>query len=852
MAIFLLAGLDWADAQNLFGGANQSSITNYTGIVVQTGGAYGVIPVQGGYLLQNFNNSTVTQTFHLGFKLVNGAGGTVINEVLNNDFVVNAPAHTNPGGTQSAFLNPPANSIATFDPTDATTAANTTYFVSTQLYRKTTGGGYIALGSALSPGYRFNVVAGGSNAGIVGYLDELDVTQSFAVATAVGGDSFQLRVQGVLGRLEQTGQPIVTDNYQIFLDATVTGAATGQVVNSRTAIPVALANHTLVNGPTGFVVDQMVNLHPDGQIDSTDSYTIVVNLSYAGTDNIETLADTASLSSQRLLHFNGTLLFGGVTATISAISNVPLPLGTIDQVGENTTLGLPLGGAILTGNPGYTISTDNDLAVLLHIDGTAEVTDTENVATVAPPAPTDGDSLNGVSFTRDGITLDTTGATAMVSVKLPAGFGVALGTQNRRMLGVFPAGTIALDSNLKPASNTVTLSAFNLGVESFDAVHEELPLFFACHQIVWDTAAATFTVQRTSTFHVRRGELNTLDTVRNTLSDPTAADRPSNEGYFRDATGNDWVVITADAQGRAVLTTAAVTLPASNFTAHFPAGVNVAWTQPGAVVISNGQCDTAQSALPGAADATFTTSPGAPSNPSPAGNDSFTFTPDGGTWNFTPDGGLHAAGTITGAPLRWDARDATHYVQTTDSFTDASAHLPGHVMLGSLATTSDDNRPGEVLLTGFGKPDDPAYIERPGDAESYAAGLADYAGLNFRALTDGAVNATSLIGDASVGPYPLRGTSKYYIRLAGISGIHEAVTSAFASQGAIIVHGFPLTLNNYQLSFLDNADHDSLITGTVGVPAPRPLLAGISQPFTKLIFDLKGEPTDITLPEPNT
>src|SRR5262249_37261884 len=158
-------------------------------------------------------------------------------------------------------------------------------------------------------------------------------------------------------------------------------------------------------------------------------------------------------------------------------------------------------------------------------------------------------------------------------------------------------------------SGTVNLDAASLGVTAFEAVHEELPAFFEANRIVWNTAAATFTVQRTSTFYVRKYELDTLDASRSTLADPTAADRPSNEGYFRnpapDAGVN--VVISTDAQGRAVLTTAQVDLPASNFTSHFPLGTNVGWTQPGMVVISAGQLDTAQSSLPGASVATFTT-----------------------------------------------------------------------------------------------------------------------------------------------------------------------------------------------------------------------------------------------------
>jgi hypothetical protein len=45
------------------------------------------------------------------------------------------------------------------------------------------------------------------------------------------------------------------------------------------------------------------------------------------------------------------------------------------------------------------------------------------------------------------------------------------------------------------------------------------------------------------------------------------------------------VVVRADAQGRAVLDDATIDLPQGQFTAHFPAGVTIAWTGQGQLVI---------------------------------------------------------------------------------------------------------------------------------------------------------------------------------------------------------------------------------------------------------------------------
>ncbi len=390
--------------------------------------------------------------------------------------------------------------------------------------------------------------------------------------------------------------------------------------------------------------------------------------------------------------------------------------------------------------------------------------------------------------------------------------------------------------------------------------HEDLPVVFETPLITWDALAGTFAVQRSSSRYTRQIELDLLDSVRATLTDPTAADRPSNEGYFRalDGSAGADIVVSSDPQGRAILTTAHVDLPQGNFTAHFPLGTVVAWGPGGAVVVQDGLLDPNQSMLANAADAVFHTWPGAPENPpSPvppnfAGpDDLFTFSPGATTWTFTANGGLHAEGVINSAPLRWGARADGTFADVTGDFTIASAHLPGHVLRAQLATTTDDNRAGELLLTGQGQPGDPNYIERPGDP-GYAVGAADYAGLNFRVGSDGAQTATSEIGDAIVGPYSLRGTSKYYVRAAGVSGIHEAVDSSFAAAAsALTVHGFSLSLNNFQLSFRDNTIHESLITGTVNVPGAKAGFPGFAQPFERLALTDKGELGPITIPSPN-
>src|SRR5262249_907567 len=140
------------------------------------------------------------------------------------------------------------------------------------------------------------------------------------------------------------------------------------------------------------------------------------------------------------------------------------------------------------------------------------------------------------------------------------------------------------------------------------------------------------------------------------------------------------------------------------------------------------------------------------------------------------------------------------------------------------------------------------YVERPRTA-AYADGFADYAGLNFRSAGDGTQTGTSLLGDASLGPYPLSAATKYYVRKAGVSGIQAADRSFFGFDGrAVPMDGFHLALTDYQMAFRDNANVDSLVTGTVDVPGVlgNP---GFSVAFSKLYFDLQGRPRDLDLVE---
>ena len=112
--------------------------------------------------------------------------------------------------------------------------------------------------------------------------------------------------------------------------------------------------------------------------------------------------------------------------------------------------------------------------------------------------------------------------------------------------------------------------------------------------------------------------------------------------------------------------------------------------------------------------------------------------------------------------------------------------MPGHALIASPLATTD--QPAAALLTGYGSPEQPDRMERP-MTTPYAEGFADYAGLNFRATDQ---QARSILAGKETPLYALKTRSKYYVRPAGVSGIHDAVSLL---PPVLKMFGFDVTLD---------------------------------------------------------
>jgi len=172
--------------------------------------------------------------------------------------------------------------------------------------------------------------------------------------------------------------------------------------------------------------------------------------------------------------------------------------------------------------------------------------------------------------------------------------------------------------------------------------------------------------------------------------------------------------------------------------------------------------------------------------------------------------------------------------------TNATFAMAGAFLRGNDNTASDDDGAAAILLTGANTTS-ANLIERP-EAPRYAIGAADYAGLNVRAIADGMFDARSVIAGSPV-TYDLRGNSKYYLRLGGVSGIHGGVGGSFPA--TLTLWGYSFGFSNYSLAFLDNENVASRTDGYINLPNP----SDIPVEFAELKFTCPGKPESAELPD---
>ena len=551
---------------------------------------------------------------------------------------------------------------------------------------------------------------------------------------------------------------------------------------------------------------------------------------------------TNSTSSSRLFHFNGELDFGPVQTFFTQLSGdpwVPPFVGIPPAIPAHLQVSGQSG--VIVGAPNITYGNGARLGVYLQSNGIALFTTNvitapgpllTNVPVVAPNTPAlDLAIVNGVAFVRTNTQLNASGGSSEVTALLPAGFGIrtngASGLISSRLFkGNAPMGRIGLGAGLLPDSPAALTTAMFASVDSH-------PLIFLASALVWTPTLGAFSLTTVFPQHAANVEFSLTNGNRLSNNRHYQAISPGVVPLVTIGTSNGFARLFADFDYRST---------GGVFTAHFPYGAKIGWTNGGQFRIRDGEISQTNggSFLAGVTPVTVPYPADCIGCAATNSMTNVTVAPISQTLLLTRDGGLIANGApLTNRSLAWgyiaSSNDFANRIQTT---TNVSVHVPGGSLRGGETVLPGDGGGAVLMLTGVDA-DNLSYLERPDfmgtpNFAAYQEGLADYAGVNYSVISNSARYATSILAGVKIAGWPLASRSKYYARASGVSGIHEATAGGFPSNAAL--YGYSIILSNYSLSFLDSENKDSRTFGSLRLPYP----AGITQDFSNLQFSCPG------------
>lgn len=597
--------------------------------------------------------------------------------------------------------------------------------------------------------------------------------------------------------------------------------------------------------------------------------------------------NTAESAAERILHFNGVLRFGSgarqVDAILTDVINSPSAgVATATEVG--TTLVLGEQGAVLGFNGAYTFGNPaQTLEVALQANGRA-VSKSALVMEMDQPA-VDESTLGGVTFQRapGSLQLTVDGLRAELRVRLPAGMGWGASAAARVLNHSLVVANVPLNNQLLPSTVNVAFATAGWFFE------ESKPVMTRFTAVNWTPGSGSFVFTTAESAFVRGAAMLSLESQAEFMTNPDAVKRRSNDHYYRAVTGfsGGTATVTTGMNGDARVsgTLSFGVLGINLFRPHFPYADDTLGTS---ISITSGQMQIVEDRVVPAgsylsASAPFTLTfdrscanvtgkSGCPSD-GVADMGLVIFTPEDVNavtrmLRFTRDGGLSARGSLFGvdALLKWgkDPAVANRYAQALESkFNDGGYHMPGHVLAGGMNRLDPQSeqpatavmlRPvlGAAAILHSGalpySEQTPDQLERPGIREvklgdvtyGYSLGEGDYAGLNLR-VSEEPKQARSVIGDYQSDPYDLALASKYYVRLSGVSGRHQALDLA----GGLVIYGYDLNLTRYGLGFLSNKNVTSITDGSISIPAPSDVIF----PFDSMRFTCTGGIEDAQVPD---
>ena len=685
-----------------------------------------------------------------------------------------------------------------------------------------------------------------------GSLDYANFAQTFAINNSPGQPGFLLGVGASLWRFYDFGSPPASSTVVAQLDPSLQVSGSGTPVSLNSALFAVTNTFGAYNAfspiPTGpasgqLTLTQTLNLQPASgiQLDSVDNlHQATVFLEHSENGGAFSNDATNGTPATQLFHFDGNFYFGSLLTYFTNIDNTP----TISNVvaGDHLAIGLPLSADAgwLPTAPGHTFGDGSRIPVNLLVNGDVVIQTGANVP-IHGPVP-DQDMAGNLTYIRTNVVVSDAGILGTLNLLLPTGFSVSSSPTKHLTSPVLTFTNLSLDTSLHPQTTEL------VALGQFYAVDDSKPFWIATPTIKWEIPASEILIDNPSgVLFVRQQEDDILTSLQAQLSDPTQADRVSNDAYYRNAgiAGGTQVIVLTDTNGIAHLTTQ-ITLNPPELRPHFPYGGgspgNPIPTTTGVLAILNDLIDPTNGSLllSGPVPLQYsqncedTNCSGASIAPAV-----LSFTPGGNQLNFTPDGGLLAYGVVPPAGLNWGYAGGTNFAQNTSEVSAGVYHMPGTFLRGDQTTLADTAQPGGLLYTGFGDASNPAYVERP-DQPAYLDGLANYAGMNFRAPAQG----WSFIANTNTGPYPLDPASKYYTRFSGVSGIHEA--ASFPTN--LSLYGYPFTFKTYRLSFTNSIADESRTDGAVSLPYP----SAFTQEFTRMKFLCSGGLDSAQVPSSST
>ena len=833
-------------------------VTNYSGYVLDSYSSGGSITPYTQYRTENFTGINTNHTNTFSYRLINGStgyphpiydsnGATNTGYTFTTNMVVNLLPGTNTIVSVTPHLLPAAR-LDQF----------TQYYIECRMMSNN-----VVVASLTDAPYTYyhftNLVAGDSAFNMLARLTNASWAQPYAVQSIPGQDSFQVdigyearRWDGVPGALASESIPMVFDYFLYdalgnFIPLTANTAVDYPAINNHGSFLVLFPSPHFVYYPSAVGLNYHLSFKPVGQLDSvSNTYYLFVRLSYTNnpTSGEVIAANSASTPYSRLLHPSGHIWFGGNNPATGGIdtafdSESSPPFFSSVGVGFAHVWLRPDGNSgYVVGNPSHTYGDGTWLETHLFPDGHAEYVGAGSVS-VTGPIP-DSDSVKQVRFSRTNIVLTAGGGTGDVMITLPTGFGYRTNDVSEvKVYSQVPFPGVSLNNTLDPLADPLIFNP----VGTLYTVEESKPVWFQTAQIVWRVNAGQFDLPPAGApIYVRADEYAALFASQPSLADPSMVLKRSNERYFESVNGlSGTPIIQTDGASNAVLSTL-LTFGPETFLAHYPYDVPLSWTLGGSMLIQKDLVRVGSSSvLSNVAKVKVSYSQGCPDcGLGPAGLASVSLNASNSMLSFSRDGGLVAGGPTVGTiTLSWGYIAAGEYAQQAMGFKDAAFHMPGSFLRGDQNGLAADHGPVTILYTGVAV-SNLLVLERP-VSSGYVNGFADYAGMNFRCLTDSAHSAKSTIAGTPGITWPLTGRSKYYIRYGGVSGIHEAVS--FPS--TLMLYGYKFTFTHYGLNYLDNQNRDSRTDGAIYLPYP----SDFTQGFDNMKFSCLGAPTSADVPQ---